>query len=202
MLLYRAGAGAPSDGSSAFGNGRSPGYGAALRLRSLADQYSQPSDIWSLSVSARHGSVPIASSSVFGSRSPSWSALLSQTTVPPPPPPPPPPGPPSPSPTPVTTGERRRGVNLLTVRLARTRSVRRVGRWRLPETRSRRATAAGTRTTSLRVVERRGFANAVRPLGPRKMTVLRLRCALKFLPVIVSTLPTLTRIGWTRVIVG
>jgi hypothetical protein len=31
---------------------------------------------------------------------------------------------------------------------------------------------------------------------------LRRRFALKFLPVIVSRLPTLTRIGWTRVMLG
>src|SRR5215216_8038719 len=110
----------PSDGSSAFGNGFWPGYGTAFTFRSLLDQYSQPSVIWSLSVSARHGSVPIASSSVFASRSPSWSALLSQTTLPPPPPQPSPP--PSPPPTPVTTGERRRGVNLLNLPLS-TRSL-------------------------------------------------------------------------------
>src|SRR5829696_5937546 len=116
MLLNVAPAPAPSDGSSAFGKGFLPGYGTALTFRSLADQYSQPSDIWSLSVSSRQGSVPITSSTVFGSRSPSWSALLLQTTVVPPPPPPPPP-PPSPSPTPVTTGERRRGVNLLNLPL-------------------------------------------------------------------------------------
>src|SRR5215218_2812332 len=194
MLLNFAPGLPPSDGSSAFGNGFWPGYGTALTFRSLADQYSQPSDIWSTSVSARQGSVPIASSRLFASRSPSWSAELSHATVPPPPPP-------SPSPTPVTTGDRRRGVYLLNFPL-RTRSFSRVGRWRLSTTRRRRATAAGTRSTSFVRVARTGFANAVRPSAPRKITVLRLRCALKFLPRIVSRLPTLTRIGVTRVMLG
>src|SRR5688500_7871118 len=104
-------------------------------FRSLADQYSQPSVIPSLSVSARHGSVPYFSSSLFASRSLSWSESLSHTTRPPPPPPPPP-GP-SPEPAPVTTGDRRFGVNFEKVP-ASTRSLSRVGCWRLFETLSRR----------------------------------------------------------------
>src|SRR5215210_3065112 len=199
MLLDVAPAGPPSDGSSAFGKGFLPGYGTAFTLRSLADQYSQPSDIWSLSVSARHGSVPIESSRLFGRRSPSWSELSLQTAGVPPPPPPPPP--PSPSPTAVMTGESRREVNLLNWPLS-TRSFMRVGRCLLFATRRRRATAAGTRTTSFLVVARRGLANAVRPSGPRKMIVFLSRRALKCEPVIVTRLPTLTRMGWTRVIVG
>ena len=83
---------------------------------------------------------------------------------------------------------------------ASTRSLRRVGTWRLCETLSRRATEAGTVSTSLREVARRGLTNAVRPSLERKMTVFLLRTALKARPVIVSTPPTLMRIGWTRVI--
>ena len=55
---------------------------------------------------------------------------------------------------------------------ASTRSFSRVGVCLLFLTVSRRATAAGTRTTSLVRLARRGFANAVRPLFARKMTVL------------------------------
>src|SRR5215210_2114204 len=174
MLLDVAPAGPPSDGSSAFGKGFLPGYGTAFTLRSLADQYSQPSDIWSLSVSARHGSVPIASSRLFGRRSLSWSESLLQTVGVPPGPP----GPPLPSPTPVTTGDRRRGVNFENLP-ASTRSWRRVGFWLLLATFSRRATAAGTRTTSLLLVARTGFAKAVRPLPERKIRVFLPRWALK-----------------------
>src|SRR5215207_1691892 len=159
-------------------------------FRSLADQYSYPSDMPSLSVSARHGSVPIDCSRLFASRSSS----SGQTELPPP-------GEPSPSPRPVTTGDRRRGVNLENWPDS-TRSFSRVGRCLLFATVSRRATDAGTRTTSLVVLARRGLANAVRPLLLRKITVLPLRRALKCEPRIVSRLPTLTRIGVTRLMVG
>ena len=85
---------------------------------------------------------------------------------------------------------------------ARTLSRRRVGLCLLLATFSRRDTAAGTRTTSLRFVARIGFANAVRPLPERKTRVFLPRCALKLRPEIVSVPPTATRIGWTRVICG
>jgi hypothetical protein len=49
---------------------------------------------------------------------------------------------------------------------------------------------------------RRGLANAVRPDAERKMTVFFFRVVLKLRPRIVSTLPTLMRIGVTRVIAG
>src|SRR5215213_6752584 len=163
-------------------------------FRSLADQYSQPSLIWSPSVSARQGSVPIASSRLFGSRSLSWSESSAQTATPPPPPP----GP-SPEPALVTTGDRRRGVNFENLP-ASTRSFSRVGCWLEFATLSRRATDAGTVSTSLERVARRGLANAVRPSLARKITVLFLRTDLKLRPVIVSVPPTLMRIGWTRVI--
>src|SRR5215208_2438762 len=170
-------------------------------FRSFADQYSHPSVMPSLSVSARHGSVPICSSRLFASRSLSWSASELHTSgVPPPPPPPPPPGP-SPAPALVTTGERRFGVNLENLP-ASTRSLRRVGTWRLFEILRRRATEADTVSTSLRVVARRGLTKAVRPSLERKITVFLLRTDLKWRPVIVSTPPTLMRIGWTRVICG
>ena len=67
---------------------------------------------------------------------------------------------------------------------------------------SRRATAAGTATTSFVRLARRGFAKAVRPFGARKMTVFAVRLALKFRPWMVSGCRTLTRIGRTRVIDG
>src|SRR5215211_487872 len=113
---------------------------------------------------------------------------------------PPPPGP-SPEPAPVTTGERRFGVNFENLP-ASTRSLSRVGSWRLSATLSRRETEAGTRTMSLRLVARRGLAKAVRPSLARKITVFLVRVDLKRRPVIVSVPPTLIRIGWTRVIVG
>ncbi len=46
------------------------------------------------------------------------------------------------------------------------------------------------------------MANAERPFGARKITVLAFRRGLKFLPTIVSLAPTLMRIGITRVIEG
>jgi hypothetical protein len=85
---------------------------------------------------------------------------------------------------------------------ASTRSFRRVGRCLPALTTSSRATLAGTFTTSLRRVARRGLANAVRPFAPRKITVLRRALALKFVPRIVSVSPTSMRIGVTRVIFG
>ena len=126
----------------------------------------------------------------MGSRSPSWSALELQTEAGSPP-----------LPNAVITGDRRRLVNLLNLP-ARTRSLKRVGRGVALPPFSRRRTAAGTTTTSLVRLARRGLAKAERPLGARKMTVLAERLALKFLPRIVSVPPTLTRIGATRVIVG
>src|SRR5689334_21256734 len=48
-----------SVGSRALGHGFLPGYGYAREFRSSADWYSQPSDRPSVSVSARHGSVPM-----------------------------------------------------------------------------------------------------------------------------------------------
>ena len=112
----------------------------------------------------------------------------------------PPPGP-SPLPKDVTTGESRREVKALNLP-ASTRSLRRVGCGLLRLPRSRRVTAPGTTTTSLLRDARRGFANAERPFGARKMTVFALRSALKFLPWIVSRAPTLMRIGTTRVMEG
>src|SRR6478672_2393535 len=47
-----------SVGSRALGHGFLPGYGYAREFRSSADWYSHPSDRPSVSVSARHGSVP------------------------------------------------------------------------------------------------------------------------------------------------
>jgi hypothetical protein len=91
------------------------------------------------------------------------------------------------------------GVNLENLP-ASTRSLSRVGSWRLFATVSRRATEAGTARTSLVRVARRGFANAVRPSDERKITVFLLRVDLKRRPVMVSVPPTLMRIGWTRVI--
>jgi hypothetical protein len=85
---------------------------------------------------------------------------------------------------------------------ASTRSFRRVGAWRLFLTCSRRPTEAGTVSTSLRPLARRGLANAVRPSADRKMTVFLWRALLKRRPLIVSVAPTLMRIGWTRVICG
>ena len=165
-----------SEGSSALVKGRLPGYGTALTLRSLAEQYSQPSLMLSVSVSSRHGSVPIWSSRAFDSRSLSWSPSSWHTLA----------GlGPSPSPAPVTTGDSRRVVNLENLP-ARTRSLRRVGRCLLFLTVSRPATAAGTTTRSLVVLARRGLAKAERPLAARKMTVLPERLLLKRLPVIVS----------------
>src|ERR687892_1326248 len=147
--------------------------------------------------------------------SPSWSALFAHAAaagVPPAGPPPgepppgeplpgvPPPGP-SPLPTEVTTGESRRVVKALNLP-ARTRSLRRVGCGLLTLPPSRRATALGTTTTSFLRDARRGFANAERPLGARKMIVLAFRSDLKFLPRMVSRAPTLIRIGITRVMEG
>ena len=109
----------------------------------------------------------------FDSRSLSWSESQSQTSPPPPPPPPP-----SPSPTPVTTGESRREVNLPNLP-ASTRSLRRVGRWRLFATRRRRATRAGSGPRASCGEARRGLAKAERPFVPRKITVLRLRLGLE-----------------------
>ena len=77
----------------------------------------------------------------------------------------------SPPATPITTGDRRRVVYALNLP-ASTRSFSRVGLCLLFLTVSRRATEAGTRTTSLVVLARRGLAKAVRPLFARKMTVL------------------------------
>ena len=85
---------------------------------------------------------------------------------------------------------------------ASTRSFSRVGFCLLFLTVSRRATEAGTRTTSLVLLARRGFAKAVRPLFARKMMVFLRALALKCWPRIVRTLPTVTRIGVTRVIFG
>ena len=49
---------------------------------------------------------------------------------------------------------------------------------------------------------RRGLAKAVRPFGARKTTVLAFGSALKFLPTDGERVPTLMRIGVTRVIEG
>ncbi len=158
----------------------------------------------------------MSDSSVFGSMSPSWSALLVHEAagVPPSPEPPeplgagppepppglPPPGP-SPLPKPVTTGDSRRVVNALNLP-ARTRSFMRVGFGLLWLPPSRRETAPGTTTTSFPRDALRGLAKAERPFGARKTTVLSFAPALKFLPRIVRRAPTLMRIGVTRVIEG
>jgi hypothetical protein len=83
-----------------------------------------------------------------------------------------------------------------------TRSLKRVGLGALELLATRRATAAGTATTSFVRLAWRGFAKALRPSGPRKITVFFDRVDSKFLPVIVRVPPTLTRIGRTRVIDG
>ena len=65
-----------------------------------------------------------------------------------------------------------------------------------------RSTAGGMRSTSLVRLARVGLAKAVRPPGARKITVLRVRLALKPLPRMVSVAPTLARIGETFVMPG
>jgi hypothetical protein len=57
-------------------------------------------------------------------------------------------------------------------------------------------------TTSLRVVALRGLANAERPSGAWKTTVLRRLRELKLRPRILIVCPTRRRIGATRVIFG
>ena len=116
-------------------------------------------------------------------------------------PPPPPPFGPEPELAGTTTGESRRDVNLLNLP-ASTRSLKRVGLGAPELLATSRATAGGTRTTSFELLARRGFANALRPSGPRKITVFFDRAGLKWRPRIVSSAPTRTRIGVTRVMVG
>src|SRR5680860_958091 len=162
-----------------------------LWLRSRADSCSKPSSTPSPSVSLLQGSVLIAASTEFGSKSPSKSEPLPQVAGAPP------------RSAETISGELRRSLTLPYVRLTRTRRRNRVGLPTPLESRlvSRRSTEAGTRTTSLPRLARRGLANAVRLPGERKMTVLRRRLEENRAPRIVIVRPTVTRIGETSLIV-
>ena len=122
--------------------------------------------------------MPIASSRLFASRSPSWSAELSQTAAP------------AAAATAAAVAvtdaghDRRQAPRRVLAELAGQHAqLQPRGRWRLRDTRSRRATAAGTRTTSFvrgrtaRLREGRPAVGAAEDHGVRQPLRLEVRAA-------------------------
>src|SRR5215208_5445979 len=200
---------APSVPSSAFGNGRLPGYGTALAFRSRADQYSNPSSMLSPSVSLAQGFVLIEFSR--SSLRPSLSSSKSEAS-----------GVPSPSqsggggggggvvpgPGSAAPWGRISGEREVLVFGPRT-FVKTIRRKRVsflpprPSSASSGVRLAGTRT-SMRVFDAlRGRTRTDLPSLARekKTRLLRVPDA-KFFPLSVSTPPIATLVGVAEVITG